>query len=35
VAVDVADDKLTFAFAKDVVADKPPDGAAQEDDDDE
>jgi len=35
VAVDVADDKLTFAFAKAVVADKPPDGAAQEDDDDE
>jgi len=35
VTIDVADDKLTFAFAKAAVADEPPDGAGQEDADDE
>jgi len=35
VTIDVADNKLTFAFAKAAVADKPPDGAGQEDADDE
>ena len=35
VAVDVADDKLTFTFARAAAADKPPDGTEQEEADDE
>jgi ATP-dependent Clp protease ATP-binding subunit ClpA len=35
VTIDVADGKLTFAFAKAAVADRPSDGAGQEETDDE
>ena len=35
VNIDVSDDKLTFAFAKAAVAVKPPNGAGQEESDDE
>jgi ATP-dependent Clp protease ATP-binding subunit ClpA len=35
VTIDTVDDKLTFAFAKAVVAGKPPDGTGQEESDDE
>jgi len=35
VAIDAADDKLTFAFAKGEGADKRPDGTGQKDEDDE
>jgi ATP-dependent Clp protease ATP-binding subunit ClpA len=35
VTIDVADDKLTFAFAKAAAADRPPDAAGEEEADDE